>query len=192
GELPEVPPAPDPYTVPDASELAGRYRSRDREITLRADGARLLLAAEASEVALEPDPESPDTFAIPHPSMDRFALAPERADGKVVAVVSGPDRYVRDGVEETDDIATSPAWEQLTGLYRAYNPWFPAFRVYVRGGKLFLAAGDGEHPVEEVGEGEFRVGEAWSPDRVSFGTVLDGRAQVAIYNAHPFWRSFEE
>ncbi|HEY2803138.1 MAG TPA: hypothetical protein VGJ67_04390, partial [Actinomycetota bacterium] len=84
------------------------------------------------------------------------------------------------------------AWKQLTGLYRAYNPWFPVFRVYVRGGELFLCAGEREERMEAVGEGEFRVGQSWSPDRVSFGTVIDGRAQVANYNAQPFWRSFEE
>jgi D-alanyl-D-alanine carboxypeptidase len=191
-ELPDLPPAPDPYAVPNASDAAGRYRSRDREITLRTDARRLLLRADGDEVALEPDPETPDTFAVPESSLDRFALMLERSDGRVVAMTSGPDRYVRDGVEDTVDLATRPEWEQLTGLYRAYNPWFPAFRVYVRGVSLFLSAGDGEHGMEEVGEGEFRVGDSWSPDRVNFGTVVDGRARVATYNAHPFWRSFEE
>jgi D-alanyl-D-alanine carboxypeptidase len=191
-DLPDVPPAPDPHAVANAEELAGRYRSRGREITLRADGGRLLLHADGEEVALEPDPDIPDALAVPHPSLDRFALTPERADGKVVALLHGPDRYVRQGVEETTDREAEDAWKQLTGLYRAYNPWFPAFRVYIRGGALFLSAGEGEYRMEAVGESEFRVGESRSPDRVSFGTVLDGRAHVATYNAHPFWRSFEE
>jgi hypothetical protein len=148
--------------------------------------------ADGDEVALEPDPDAPDRYAVPHPSLDRFALTAERTDGDVVALLHGPDRYVREGTEESTDPEAPEAWEQLTGLYRAYNPWFPAFRVYVRGGALFLSAGEGEFRIEAVGEGEFRVGESWSPDRVSFGTVLDGRAHVATYNAHPFWRSFEE
>ena len=190
--LPDVPPAPDPHAVANAEELAGRYRSRGREITLRADGGRLLLQEDGDEVALEPDPDIPGSYAVPDPSLDRFPLTAERADGDVVALLHGPDRYVREGIEETSGLETPQAWEQLTGLYRAYNPWFPAFRVYVRGGALLLSAGDVEHRMEAVGEGEFRVGEPWSPDRVSFGTVLDGRAHVATYNAHPFWRSFEE
>ena len=192
GALPDLPPAPDPYAVTFADGVAGRYRSREREITLRADGGRLLLTADGSEVAVEPDPDAPETFAVPLPSMDRFPLALERADGSVQALLHGPDRFVREGMEETTAPETPAAWDPLTGLYRAYNPWFPAFRVYVRGRTLLLFAGDGEHRLTEVGEGEFRVGESWSPDRVSFGTVLDGRAQVATYNAHPFWRSFEE
>ena len=191
-DLPEVPPAPDPYAVANAEEFAGRYRSRGREITLLADGDGVLARSDGDEVALEPDPDAPESFAVPHPSLDRFALTLERADGVVAALLHGPDRYVRDGIEETTDPEAPKAWEQLTGLYRAYNPWFPAFRVYVRGGALLLSAGDGEHRMEAVGEGEFRVGESWSPDRVSFGTVLDGRPHVATYNAHPFWRSFEE
>ena len=191
-DLPDVPPAPDPNAVADAEELAGRYRSRGREITLRADGGHLLLQAEGEEVALEPNPETPGALAVPHPSLERFALTTERANGHVVAQLHGPDRYVREGIEETSDPEVPVAWKQLTGLYRAYNPWFPAFRVYVRSGELFLSAGEGEQRMEAVGEGEFRVGESWSPDRVSFGAVLDGRAQVATYNAQPFWRSFEE
>jgi D-alanyl-D-alanine carboxypeptidase len=191
-DLPEVPPAPDPHAVANAQELAGGYRSRGRGVTLRADGGRLLVHADGDEVALEPDPDVPDRYAVPHPSLDRFALTAERTDGDVVALLHGPDRYVREGTEESTDSEAPEAWEQLTGLYRAYNPWFPAFRVYVRGGALFLSAGEGEFRIEAVGEGEFRVGESWSPDRVSFGTVLDGRAHVATYNAHPFWRSFEE
>ncbi|MFL5768063.1 MAG: hypothetical protein ACJ758_09515, partial [Actinomycetota bacterium] len=190
--LPDMPLARDPYAVVNGEELAGGYRSQGREIALRAEGGRLLLRADGHEVALEPEPDTPGNFAVPHPSHDRYALTLERADGKVVALLHGPDRYVGDEVEETADVEVPEAWTGLTGLYRAYNPWFPSFRVYVRGGGLFLAAGEGEQPVEELEEGEFRVGASWSPDRVSFGTVLDGRAQVATYNGHPFWRSFEE
>jgi hypothetical protein len=191
-DLPDVPSAPDAYAVANAEEWTGRYRSRGRELALRADGGRLLLEAEGEEVALEPDRETPGALAVPLPSLDRFALIAERADGFVVALLHGPDRYVREGSEETTDPEVPDAWKQLTGLYRAYNPWFPAFRVYVRGGELFLCASEGEERMEAVGEEQFRVGESWSPDRVSFGTVLDGRAQVATYNAQPFWRSFEE
>ncbi|HEY2803909.1 MAG TPA: serine hydrolase domain-containing protein, partial [Actinomycetota bacterium] len=98
-DLPDVPPAPDPHAVANAEELAGRYRSRGRQITLRVDGGRLLLHAEGEEVALEPDPETPEALAVPHPSLDRFALTAERADGHVVALLHGPDRYVREGIE---------------------------------------------------------------------------------------------
>jgi hypothetical protein len=191
-DLPEVPPAPDPYAVPDADAIAGRYRSGGRELHLRADGTHLVWAADDGDVALEPDPETPGSFAVPHPSMDRHALTLDHAGGRVSALLAGPARYVRDGEPEAEDVPPPPGSERITGLYRAYNPWFPAFRVYVRAGELFLSAGDGELRMEEVGEGEFRVGEPWSPDRVGFGTIVDGRAQVATYNAHAFWRSFEE
>ncbi|MFL5737316.1 MAG: serine hydrolase domain-containing protein [Actinomycetota bacterium] len=191
-DLPETPPAPDPYSIPAAAEVAGRYRSGTREITLHAAGERLMLSVDGTGVALEPDVETPETFAVPHPELDRFALTLDRRDGEVIALISGPDRFVRDGEPELPAEESPAEWEAITGLYRAYNPWFPAFRVYVRGGRLFLSGPEGEEPLEDAGGGEFRVGEAWSPDRVSFGTVLDGCARVATYNAHPFWRSFEE
>jgi D-alanyl-D-alanine carboxypeptidase len=191
-DLPETSRAPDPYAFPAAAELSGRYRSGARDITLRALGERLMLSADGTEVALEPDVETPDTFAVPHPELDRFALTLDRREGEVIALISGPDRFVRDGEPESAAGEIPPEWEAITGLYRAYNPWFPAFRVYVRDGRLFLCGPEGEESLEDAGGGEFRVGEPWSPDRVTFGTVLDGRARVATYNAHPFWRSFEE
>jgi D-alanyl-D-alanine carboxypeptidase len=190
--LPDVPPTADPYVVANAGDIEGRYRNGAREVVLRADGGRLLLAADGVDVTLEPDPETPERFAVPHPALDRFALAVERDEGKIVSLACGPHRFVREGGAASPEGDAPQSWTAITGLYRAYNPWFPAFRVYVRGGQLFLSGPEGEEPVDELDDGEFRVGGAWSPDRVSFGTVLEGRAHAATYNGQPFWRSFEE
>jgi len=50
--------------------------------------------------------------------------------------------------------------------------------------------GEGERPLTPIGDGDFRVGEDWSPDRVRFDAVVDGRATRAVLDAAPFYRTF--
>jgi hypothetical protein len=68
--------------------------------------------------------------------------------------------------------------------------------VFVRGDRLWLELlGDasdveGVRPLEPLEDGWFRVGEPWSPDRVRFDAVVDGRPQQALFDAAPYYRSF--
>jgi hypothetical protein len=39
-------------------------------------------------------------------------------------------------------------------------------------------------------DGAFRVGEEWSPDRVTFDMEVDGQPQRATYDGAPFYRTF--
>ena len=121
-----------------------------------------------------------------------FHLKLEREAGDVVALINGPDRYVRDDREEPPPLPPPRLWVSFAGHYRTYNPWGADFRVYLRGDRLFLSWPDGERELEVLDEGEFRVGEPWAPDRLRFETIVDGRPQQAVYNGHPYWRSFAE
>jgi CubicO group peptidase (beta-lactamase class C family) len=67
---------------------------------------------------------------------------------------------------------------------------------------LAIASGrEPSHPDLEAGErlvetpiapGAFRVGEhEWSPERLLFDTVIDRRAQRAVYSGTPYYRAFE-
>jgi hypothetical protein len=47
----------------------------------------------------------------------------------------------------------------------------------------------GEHRLTELESGTFRVGHEWSPDRVRFDTVVDGRALRAVFDAAPYYRT---
>ncbi|MDP9296230.1 MAG: beta-lactamase family protein [Actinomycetota bacterium] len=190
--LPEIPPARDPERVKGAESIAGRYRSGDRGLVLGAFDGKLFVDSGGVQVALMPDEDRHDRFVVPHAGFDRFHLKFERNGDEVVALVHGTDRFVRDGREEPAPAEPPRMWVSVAGLYRTYNPWAAGFRVYLRGDRLFLSWPDGERELELLDDGEFRVGEAWSPDRVRFETIVEGRPQQAVYNGYPYWRSFVE
>ncbi len=196
--LPAVTPAPDPLATPIAAELAGVYAAVDgRAIALKDDDGRVVATTPEGDVMLEPleslwDEDGPEHhFAVPIPSMDRFALGAERdAGGEVVALTHGPTRYVRVGTVIEPDATAPAAAYPMAGTYRTWNPWSPCFRVFPRGDRLMLATPSGERPLTPQDDGEWRVGDEWSPDRVRFDTVMDGCAQHAVYNAVRYSRSF--
>ena len=197
-ELPAVPPAPDPLTTPLSTELAGRYSAADGgAIVLEERGGRLVLVREGVEVTLEPlgdlwEPQDRGpAFAVPIPEMDRFALVVERdREGEVRALTHGPSRYLAAGLTSEPEGDPPTGADLLTGTYRIWNPWAPGFRVFLRGGRLWLAWPTDEEPLTSLDDDEWRVGNERSPDRVRFDTVVGGGAQHAIYNGVPYARSF--
>jgi hypothetical protein len=198
--LPVVPPAPDPLATPLAAELAGEYAAADgSSILLKDDDGRLvaLFGSGSLEVTLEPLGELWEShdggpgFAVPLPELDRFALAIERGpDGSVVALTHGPSRYPAAGAPATPEPAPPAAADRIVGTYRHWNPWSPGFRVFVRAGRLWLATPSDEAELTERDDGEWRVGDEHSPDRVVFDTIVNDRAQRAVYNAVSYARSF--
>ena len=75
------------------------------------------------------------------------------------------------------------------GIARFQNdsPWFGSTRIFVRKGKLTV---DGA-PVTPLGGGIFRVGaEDWSPERLTFGPVVNGRATRMKFSGVEFHRTF--
>jgi hypothetical protein len=85
------------------------------------------------------------------------------------------------------------------GLHRALpgaNPWLPTFLVAARSGRLVFGTdwtdGSERHPLTPVGDGRgFRLGEPdWTPERMRFDTMVNGRAQRAILSGTPYYRAF--
>jgi hypothetical protein len=156
-----------------------------------------LFGSDSAEVTLEPlgdlweSHDGEPAFAVPLPDMDRFALGIERGpDGSVVALTHGPSRYLAAGAPATPEAELPAGAERIVGTYRHWNPWSPGFRVFVRAGRLWLATPSEEAPLTELDEGAWRVGDEHSPDRVVFDTVVNDRAQRAVFNAVSYARSF--
>ena len=154
----------------------------------------MLVTPTDDEIVLER--RDSDLFLAPQPGWDRFHLRFERDHGvAVVALSSGPDWYARTGHTASPAPVADPAWARLVGTYRSYNPWSPVFRVFSRRGRLLMAA-PWLYPSDELElvplpEGGFRVGAAdWLPSRISFDTVVDGRAIRAVCDGAPFYRTF--
>jgi hypothetical protein len=192
-----------------ATPLDGAERPHDRLAFIARDG-RLFLRLPAGpagdvgpagdseragiEVALERHGDG--LFLAPHPDWDRFHLRFERDDdGAVVALSFGPQWFAREGRTPHAAPAPDPSWEQLTGAYRSHDPWNPVFRVISRRGRLLMVA-PWLYPADEMDlvplpGGGFRVGvPEWLPDRLTFGTVIDGHATRAVYDGTPFYHTF--
>ncbi len=87
-------------------------------------------------------------------------------------------------------IRVSSRWAAIAGTYRAHNPWLPVIRVFVRRGRLHVAGGPEEAArMWPGGPRRFKVGETRvTPETLAFDTVVDGRAQRAIYSGTPLYR----
>lgn len=73
------------------------------------------------------------------------------------------------------------------GRYRSYSPWFPTFRIVLRGKNLVLiAAGGVEAPNEDVelvelAPGVFRIGRnETQPERLTMGPQVDGQTILIV------------
>jgi hypothetical protein len=205
---PPPPPPADPTVVDDAEDFAGVYRRRDgapscvipgeagAELTLVADGGRLVLSAGDVRVAFER--REPDVFVAPHPAWDGFYLRAGRdAAGRMAELFYGPHVYVAEGCGDAGAPTPTPEWQPFLGHYRSWNIFAPDVRVFERRGRLLLSGPSwmegpgGEMELVPLGEAVFRIGvEDWRPDRLRFDAVVDGRATRVFYNQAPLYRAF--
>jgi CubicO group peptidase (beta-lactamase class C family) len=191
--LPSVPEPPDRYGVESAGDLRGRYADEAGEVVVEPEGTGAFLEVEGRRARLAPIGD--DLFAVDHPELERHPIRFLRDTDAVVGAAWGP-RLLRSPTAPPATVDVHPeSWAAYPGRYASWNPWAPGFRVHLRGGELWLShlgeASDvvGEHRLTELEAGRFRVGEAWSPDRVRFDTVIDGVAQRAVFDAAPYFRT---
>jgi len=189
--LPEASPRPDQAAVPNVEDYAGSYRDPET-------GSDLVLVAENNGMAAEVDGKrarllrtNEDRFLLPMPDFERFELRAVRRDGAVTSMVHGPRRWVREGASD-DARPHDPALAAFEGHYRSPSPWLTNFRVVQRNGALvWIMPGGWEEPMTPLGDGLFRVGgEAWSPERLRFDAVVDGRALRANRSGCDYYRAF--
>jgi D-alanyl-D-alanine carboxypeptidase len=183
-KLPEV---ADPLAVENAEDFAGRY-SGARDLTLAAEGERLILEHGEARVPLEP--RGADRFLVDHPDYALYLLVFERATDAVARAWHGADLYQREGVDEPSGAEPTPTWGAFTGRYLAYNPWLSNFRVVLRSDRLVLAWPWGpEDALTPLDDGSFRVGEEeWSPKRLRFDAVVADEALRANLSGCDYYR----
>lgn len=87
------------------------------------------------------------------------------------------------------DAEPAPQWRPMCGLYRSHNPWSTTLRIGTRDGELVALHWGEASPLEPLAGGGFRLGPAgWSPERVRFDTLIDGRFVRAWHGATAFHR----
>jgi hypothetical protein len=108
-----------------------------------------------------------------------------------VEVFHGPSWFRRPDHREPSPLAPDPSWGAFVGDYRSPNPWAPAFSVVLRKGRLVMIAPwlERDEELAPLPDGRFRVGAPWSPDRIRFEDVVDGRARRVVFDGAPWFRT---
>ncbi len=190
---PHPPPTIDPRQIENAADYAGVYKSENKIIHLKADGKQLLLADADEDIVLEKRDE--EQFMANRSDLALFLLSFRREGGQVVGFGHGPDIYVKEGaIWEFVTTDCPDRWKAYPGHYRAHNPWFTNFRVFLRDGQLFASNIKKQHYSEVVlvplAEGEFQVGEEKTPNRLRFDTIVNGQALRANFYGGDYYRYF--
>ena len=186
-DLPSAPRATTtPDQIPNATDFAGTFASADgTKLILSAEGSKLLLAIGNQRVALES--AGPNRFFVKHPDFELFLLEFGRSQNVVVDAFHGPRWFTNDRYAGPKTFEYPQEWDAFAGHYRNDSPWFGSTRIFVRKGKL---TADGA-PLMPLGDGSFRAGaEEWSPERISFGPVVNGGATRMKFSGVEFYRTF--
>jgi D-alanyl-D-alanine carboxypeptidase len=168
-----------------ADAWVGMWHSAQRTIEIVNVDEGLTLLVEGNRIPLQRYSRRSNYYlTVDHPAWDRFLFEAVRGEaegdtlGPIVALHYGSEKFVRAG-EPKPEVPDYPvAWNGSVGLYRSYNPWYPAFRVVLRDGELALIDSFGSSsPLVPEGDG-FRVGaEPPNFDWLVFEPVLDEQAQ---------------
>lgn len=174
------PPPPAPPAPPPLAEYLGRYEGRGGRPLVVSEIGRTL-SARIGDEAVAMDPSAPDVFVATAPQALADPLVFRRDGQSVTRAWLGGAEFVRvsDGRRVASSSPPTPeSLRRLTGWYRSDDPWAGSFRVVAHGEALFLQDGT---PLTPLADGGYRVGDKdWSPERLRFDAVVEGRPQRAI------------
>ncbi len=190
GELPPLPPVPDPGRIEDAGDYAGTYWAEDRTFVLVGKGERLIMEYGGERISLER--RGRDRFYAAHPDFVRFLLQFGREESVVVEAFHGQQWYTNERYTGPTAFDHPPEWTAYGGHYRSHNPWHTNFRVVLRKGGLVLIEPWGDEEIlVPLGEGVFRIGDdERSPERLRFDTVKGGQVTRANLSGCDYYRTF--
>ena len=166
-----------------ADAWTGAWHSRDRSIEIMLAGEGLTMLCDDQRIALQRYSRRSNFYlAIDDPQWGRFLFEAGRDETEadmprpIVKLHHGAETLVRMS-EPVAAVDYPPDWNGYVGVYRSYNPWYPAVWFVIREGKLVLIDGYGT-ATELVPEGDgFRVGaEPPNFDLLRFEPVIGGRA----------------
>jgi CubicO group peptidase (beta-lactamase class C family) len=190
--IPEQQPG-DLLHVKAPAQYAGTFAASDGEqLVLGATGDRLFLQTSAGQLPMYPD--DTDAFWVGDPRFSLYFLRFFRDRAGVSTEVDyGPKRYFASAFAGSKSPAHPPPWDAYAGHYRSVETnWGNNFRVFARADKLWVETPDGgETELIPLVSGAFRVGtDTWSPEQISFDTIVAGHALRAVFSGAPAYRIF--
>ena len=187
-QLPSAPPPSPPLDkIRNAAEYSSTFTSSDgKQLVLVAQGDQLILQHNGQRVVLEQ--AGKDRFIVKHPDLDLFALSFGRERDVIVEAFHGSNWWTNERYTGPKTFDYPGEWDSYTGHYRSDNPWYGSTRLVIRKGRLLA---DGEQPLIQIETGIFRpAGDNGSVERISFDTLLDGKAMRLNYSGIDFYRTF--
>jgi D-alanyl-D-alanine carboxypeptidase len=187
-ELPAIPPpTATPDTINNAVDYAGTFTAPDgRKLVLVDQADKLFLLHGGQRLALER--AGRDRFIIRHPDYELFALSFGREERAVVEAFHGPDWWTNERYVGPKAFDYPKEWDTFTGRYRSDSPWYGSARLFVRKGRLIF---DDQQFLIPLEPGVFRPqGDLNSAERMTFDTVLNGKAIHFNFSGIDFYRTF--
>jgi len=187
-ELPALPaPQPNPSSIRNAADYAGTFTAPDgKKIVLIAQADTLMLQHGSQRIVLEQ--AGRDRFIAKHPEYELFTLGFGRDKDVVVEAFHGPDWWTNERYSGPKVFEYPKEWDSLTGRYRSDSPWYGSTRLFVRKGRLIL---DDQQFLIPLGPGIFRPqGEINAAERITFDTLVNGKAMHLNFSGIDFYRTF--
>lgn len=187
-DLPALPsPPPPPDHIKNAAEYAGTYTGpEDQKLLLTSEGEQLTLLHNGRRIVLEA--AGRDRFIVKHPDFELFTLGFGR-DKKdvVVEAFHGGSWWANEHYVGPKMFGYLTAWDAFTGHYRSDSPWYGSARVLIRKGRLLI---DGEQPLIQIEPGVFRPEGDSGAERITFDTIVNGKANHVNYSGIDYYRTF--
>ena len=187
-ELPAPPPPPaSPALVKNAADYAGTFTSPEsRKLVLKAEGEQLILEHAGSRILLEQ--AGKDSFLVKHPDFALFTLTFGREKDVVVEAFHGASWWTNERYSGSRKFEYPKEWDAYTGHFHSDSPWYGSTRIVIRKGQLLVG---GDQPLAPVEPRVFRPADDPSDaDRLTFDTIVDGKALRMNYSGIEFFRTF--
>lgn len=181
-------PAPTRTTVSDPVRLTGVYTAQSGEaFEIRADGADQI-AMHRNGAASRMQSLAGPFFASADPRFATTGLLFEAEEREVVRAWANEVEFVRGPPPHAYHAPPPADLTRLAGVYDSDNAWSGTIWVIARAGKLWL---NNAEPLTLLDDGSWRAGtDEWSPERVRFDGVIDGRPTRLLLSGSPYVRRF--
>jgi hypothetical protein len=180
-------PAPKPTraVVEHAERYAGAFTAANGDaFEVRAAGDQVKLRYRGQETDMQ---FAGGGFACAEPAFAVSGLVFDLENDRAVRAWADDREYLVD-VSRGYKPAASAELRALAGRYDNDDPWYGPIRIVARDGKLL---GDNVAALTPLGNGLWRFGdEEWSPERVRFDSVVNGRPMRLTFSGIPFERRF--
>jgi CubicO group peptidase (beta-lactamase class C family) len=186
--LPDAPSAPpSPLDVRNAADYPGTFTTSDgKKFVVVAEGTRLFLINGRERIELERSGGT-DLFLVKHPDFELFHLGFVRDKGVVTEAFHGANWYTNEKYIGPRSFSSPKEWESYAGHYYNDSPWYGDLRIVLRKGQLYQG---GVQPLVPREGGKFGFSDPTAPDRLSFDTIINGKAMRLNFSGIIFRRIF--